>query len=461
MSTEATPEWGAVAEEAVEELRTLLRFETVNPPGNEGACADYIESRLREAGAEVERFESEGRPNVVARVRGTGGGEPLLLTGHMDVVPVERECWTVDPFAAEIQGEFLYGRGALDMKGMLAMSLWVTCRLAQEVTSGQRVLDRDLIFAAVSDEEAGCRHGSRFLVEEHPESVRAGWMIGEFGGFSMEVQGERVYPIQVAEKGIVRLAIRTTGAPGHGSVPHEDMAVVHLARALDRIAQRPLPWHPTRAVRVFLQGIASTRSGMARWVLPKLASPRWGPLLLRTLIADERLRASFTAMLSNTCSPNLISAGEKINVIPGRAEVRCDGRTVPGQTAADLKRELLERCAGLPIEIEIEEEVPGRENDHECPLFEQMCAEIREADPEGHPVAYLMPGFTDGTYFGRLGMRCYGFSPLQLPADFRFWDGVHGHDERTYLPGYRWGLRVLFRVVAGWCTRGKGTESDA
>ncbi len=440
-------DWTTVTTNSVEQLTRLLQFETVNPPGNEGACAEYLRGQLIHPSLEVQRLDSEGRPNIVARLRGTCSESPLLLTGHIDVVPVERDSWTADPFGGEIRGDFLYGRGALDMKSMVSMCVTVMRLMADE----DRPLKRDLILALVCDEEAGCEHGSRFLVEQHPELVRAGCLIGEFGGFSMEVNGQRIYPIQVAEKGTVRLTLLAKGSPGHGSLPHGDMAVTHLARGIARLADTPLPVHATSTATAFLEALAATQRFPASWVLRKLTEPKLSNWLRKRLIRDPAQQASFQAMLQNTISPTLVSAGQKINVIPGRAEVACDGRILPGQTAEDLRRELLDVLQGLPIEVRIDSQSAGRENVEDSPLFDLMANAVRDADPEGHPVPFLLPGYTDSSQFGRLGTTCFGFCPLKLPPDEPFWDLVHGHDERIFLPAYRWGLPVLHRVVREWC----------
>jgi len=440
-------DWASIGNESTAQLQRLLQFRTVNPPGNEGPCAEYVMAQLKHPLIECVRLDCEGRPNVVARLRGSGAAEPLLLTGHIDVVPVEAERWSADPFGGEIRGDHLYGRGALDMKSMVSMCISVMRLLAEE----DAPRSRDLILAVVSDEETGCEHGSRFLVEQHPESVRAGCLIGEFGGFSMNVQGQRIYPIQVAEKGLARLTLIASGAPGHGSVPHQNMAVAHLSEGIHRIASGSLPVHPTATVRAFLDGLARTQGFPASWVLRKLAWPTLSDWLRRTLIRDPAQQASFKAMLQNTVSPTLLAAGNKVNVIPGEAQVTCDGRILPGQTAEDLQREIQQVLRGLPIEVRIDEARPGRENSGESALFSLMARAIRAADPEGHPLPYLLPGYTDSSQFSRLGMDCFGFCPLKMPADEPFWDLVHGHDERIYLPAYRWGLPVLHSVVREWC----------
>ena len=434
----------------VEFLSTLIRFDTTNPPGDEGACARWIADQLRSVGVEPTILESNGRPNVIARIPGDGsGGGPLLMTGHMDVVPVDREMWTADPFAAEQRDGYLFGRGAVDMKYMVAHCLIAFMRAAE---SG-RTPSRDLIFAAVSDEEEGCTHGSRFLVEEHPDVVRAEYMLGEFGGFSLDVKGLRYYPIQVAEKGACQLRITATGDPGHGSVPHGNNAVVKLARAVHLLGTTRLPMHGSLTVDMFLREMAAAQSPPDKWVLPLLTKAWAAPLILDKLIPDPAVAASMAANLSNTVSPTGLTAGRKLNVIPGTASALLDGRLVPGQTQDDFVREL-RAVIGDDFEFEVLNYFEGRENTvgTDDPLYQAICDNLRATDPSGVPIPYMLTGFTDAQYFGRLGTQCFGYAPLRFPAadEIKFNTLVHGHDERVHIDGYRWGSDAFWQLVSGF-----------
>jgi acetylornithine deacetylase/succinyl-diaminopimelate desuccinylase-like protein len=441
-----------IENEALDDLQRLIRCPSVNPGGDEREAADYVLARLREAGYEPDWLESEGRPNVVARLPGDGSlpGGALLLTAHLDVVPVEASRWTHPPFEAVIDGEYLYGRGAIDMKNMVAMCLAVMRHLK---LSGAR-LGRDLIFAAIADEEQGCTHGSRFLVEQHPDKVRAECMLGEFGAFSVDVKGRRMYPIQVAEKGTCRLELIARGEPGHGSLPRPDTAVVQLAEAVARLGTARLPRHRVATVEEFLRATGAAQGFPASFALPKLYSGLGGVILDKLLPAANR--PAFGAMLSNTVSPTLLSAGEAVNVIPGEARARLDGRLLPGQTAEDLVREVRE-VVGRELELVVLSSTPGRENPGPHPLLEHLMATVRAHDPSGVPVPYLLVGCTDAQWFGRLIPHCFGFSPVRFPVE----DGInppqlfHAHDERIHVPGFKWGLRVLWDAVAGYCRAGE------
>jgi acetylornithine deacetylase/succinyl-diaminopimelate desuccinylase-like protein len=440
-----TPE--SLPAEALDLLVALLRFDTTNPPGNEGPCAAYIVEQLRAAGVEPVVVESEGRPNVVARLKGDGsGGGPLLLAGHMDVVPVERDRWRCDPFAAEVHDGYLYGRGAVDMKHFVAMSLATFLALAR----GGAKLKRDVIFAAVSDEEAGCTHGSRFLVEQHPDLVRAESMLGEFGGYPVDQMGVRYYLIQVGEKGVCQFRLTATGDPGHGSVPHGNNAVVKLGAALAKLGATRLPHHASAASEAFVRGMAAHQKGGPKLVLPQLLNPALKGFVLDRVLPDRSAANAMAAMFANTVSPTMLSAGSARNVIPGEASAVLDGRLIPGQTKEDLFREV-ESVIGPGFRYEPIVYAEGRENRDFAtdPVFRAICDNVRATDPDGVPIPYLLTGFSDAQQFGRLGMSCWGYAPLRFPKghDIRFQQLVHGHDERIHVEGFQWGAAAFARLV--------------
>ncbi len=432
----------------IEDLQTLLRFDTTNPPGDEGPAIEFLAGRLRDAGIEPTILESDGRPNLVARISGDGsGGGPLLLAGHVDVVPVDREQWTTDPFGGEIRDGYLYGRGAIDMKYMVAHCL--TAMRAVKATG--RTPTRDLIFAAVSDEEEGCRHGSRFLVEEHPDLVRADYMLGEFGGFSLDMKGVRYYPVQIAEKGACQFRLTVSGDPGHGSIPHDNNAVVRLSAALHALGTRRLPPHTCRSVELFFREMARHQGAPNKWVIPLLTNPLFASVILDKLMPDRSIVQTMAANLANTVSPTGLSAGKKLNVIPGEASALVDGRLVPGQTRDEFLGEIRD-VIGEGFEIEVLNYFPGRENDDVAgdPLYEAICENVRQHDPNGVPLPYMVTGFTDAQYFGRIVGKCFGYAPVQFPAedDIKFAKLVHGHDERIHVAGYEWGSNAFVDLVS-------------
>ena len=439
-------------EEAFDDLRNLLMLDTRNPPpeervgGTERPAIEYIERKLREAGLEPTILESDGRPNLVVRIPGDGSaGGPLLLAGHVDVVPVETEHWSHDPFAGVVDGGYLFGRGAIDMKHMVTHCMAATLRLARSGVTP----NRDVIFAAVADEEAGCTHGSRFLVEQHPELVRADYMLGEFGGFSMDINGVRYYPIQVAERGNCKIRMTARGTPGHGSIPHGDQAVVKLATAIAKLGNTRLPQHPTGVAMEFFKTLALTQPPPAKFVLPQLTNKLLSNVLLDRVLPDKEVAANFAATLSNTVSPTMLEAGQAMNVIPGEASCVLDGRTVPGQTKHDLLRELRD-VVGPDVEFEVLLWAPGREGTVEDPLYRMIVDITKKHDPSGIPLPMQLTGFTDAQYFGRIVTHCFGFSPVQFPAadNVSFNKMVHGHDERIHVEGFKWGVGVFWDLVS-------------
>ncbi len=425
----------------------LLRMDTTNPPGNEQPAAEYLRDKLTEVGYEPVLLDSAPtRTNLVVRRKGTGKAAPLLLTAHLDVVEAYPEYWRYPPFSGEIAEGCLWGRGAIDMKNMAAMSTAVMRRLAADDVT----LDRDVIFAAVADEEAGCDYGSRWLVENHRDLVEAEYAIGESGGFSLHIGKTTFYPVQVAEKGICWVRARVRGEPGHGSMPRDDSAVVKLAEAIARLGKTRLPAHPTEQVKAFLQGVASRQPAIVQPLLKVLTDPRLLPRLL-PLVPDKSMARGMGAVLSNTASPTVVNAGAKINVIPNEAEVQIDGRTLPGQTDEDFLRELRE-VLGPEVELEVIKSAPPVVTQPVAsPLYDVIERELLLREPEAAVVPYMIPGFTDAKYFTQMGAKWYGFSPVKMPKGMKFADMFHGHNERVPVDGLHWGAELLHAVVTRFC----------
>jgi acetylornithine deacetylase/succinyl-diaminopimelate desuccinylase-like protein len=434
-----------LARDAETMCQALLRMDTTNPPGRERVAADYVAARLREVGLDPVLLEAEpGRTNVVTRLRGSGKQAPLLLTAHLDVVESDASKWKYPPFSGELAEGCLWGRGAIDMKNMAAMCMAVLRQLAREGTR----LERDVIFAAVADEEAGCDLGSRFLVEQHRAMVEAEFAIGEGGGFSLHLGDSTFYPIQVAEKGFCWVRARVTGEPGHGSVPRPKSAVVRLGDALSAIGRAQLPVHPTETMRDFVAAVATRQPALMRPLLRLLARPGLLARLTR-LAPDSGVARGFGALLSNTASPTVVRAGAKTNVIPGIAEFEIDGRTLPGQTDQDFLREL-QAVLGPEVELEIMKSAPPVETRPiESPVYDAIVRQVAAREPDATVVPYLVPGFTDAKYFTRMGARWYGFAPVRIEkgSGIKFADMFHGHDERVPVAGLHWGAEVLDAVV--------------
>lgn len=453
----ATIDWKKEGSICVELLRDLIRIPTVNKgsgdagDANERVACDRIADFLRTVNVEPKIVEKKkGRGNLIARVRGDGTKPPLLLNAHLDVVEADSGSWRHNPFGAEIHDGYIWGRGAIDMKHMAAMSTCVMGLLARYTKDGGK-LDRDVIFAAVADEEAGCALGSMYLADDHADEVRAEYMLGEIGAFSMHLFGRTFYPIQVAEKGVCWVRATYHGTPGHGSLPDPESAVLKLARAIEKLGKTRLPMHPTKVVQGFLEGIAREMPPIQRQVMKRLTTPQVAALILDHLVRDANQRRSFGAMLSNTASPTVVRAGSKVNVIPGRASVDIDGRTLPGQTEAQFLKELREALGDEgQASLEVLRSLPPIEAPSATPLFDHLARTVQRHDPTGIPLPYMIPGFTDAKAYARLGTTCYGFAPIRFDPthEISFTAMYHGHDERIPVDGLRWGLRILYESVA-------------
>ena len=335
---------------------------------------------LGAVGIEHEIFESKpGRASIVARVRGDGSEAPLLLNGHLDVVPADPDYWTHPPFDAVEADGCIWGRGTIDMKNMVTMGLMCLV-LAERYGLSLR---RDLIFAGVADEEAGSHEGALFLVEEHPEKVCAEYVLNEVGGHTLHMGNTRFYPIQVSEKGICWFEMTVEGSPGHGSMPRPDNAVTRLARALERLGTTRLPQHNTPVVEEFLRALARGAPFPNRRLLPLLLAPAFAGTLLDILEKQDLDQAiGINAMLRNTASPTMLEAGKKVNVIPSRAKARIDGRILPGQTVEQFLAEVA-HVVGPEVKLNVFDHHDGTVFDADTPLYDAISRVIGERDPGG------------------------------------------------------------------------------
>jgi len=432
-----------LAEHAFGLCQRLLRIDTTNPPGNELPAAEFLAEELRGAGLEPLILQSApGRGNVVARLRGTGEKPPLLLTAHLDVVEADASAWQHPPFGGEVHDGCLWGRGAIDMKNMAAMSVAIMTRLAREGAKPKR----DLIFAGVADEEAGCRQGSLWLCENHADLVRSEFAIGEGGGFNLHIAGKTFFTVQVAEKGVCWVRARATGEPGHGSMPRPDSAVVRLSEGIARLGRQGLPRHSSEPVEGFIGALASHLPAPIRPLIKLLGSPTFGSMMVN-LLPDPSVKRAFLALLGNTASPTVLRAGSKTNVIPGFAEAEIDGRILPGQTEQSFLRELRE-VLGEAIELEVLHSLPPIVTEpKESSLYSTIHEVMATRAPDSPVVPFILQGFTDAKAFTSIGTKWYGFAPVKLPASLRFADMFHGHDERIPIEGLSWGTHTLMEVV--------------
>jgi acetylornithine deacetylase/succinyl-diaminopimelate desuccinylase-like protein len=431
-------------DEVVELCSELIRFDTSNPTSSERAAAEWVVGKLDEVGVESRLYESDpGRASVVTRIEGTDRTRPaLLLHGHLDVVPADSAEWSVHPFSGEERDGYIWGRGAVDMKDMDAMLLAL---VRQWATTGERP-PRDVVVAFVADEEAGGVKGARFLVDHHPEEFEGCTeAVSEVGGFSVTLPSKagtdvRMYPIQTAEKGMAWMRLVARGRPGHGSMRQEDNAVTRLAEAVARVGNHEFPVVMTKTVRQFLEAL-SEQLGVE--IDLDAADPAEIDALIGRLGSLARMVG---ATLRNSANPTMLRAGYKSNVVPGGAEAVVDGRFLPGEEE-EFERQL-DALLGSGVVLEWVHRDQAVETDFDGPLVEAMAAALRAEDDAALPVPYTMPGGTDAKSFERLGMRCFGFSPLLLPADLEFAPMFHGIDERVPTEALRFGVRVLQRFVA-------------
>jgi len=424
----------------VELLQQLIRFDTTNPPGNEAECIAYLRRLLEDAGCDVELYAKDpARPNLLSRLRGRGDRAPLLLQGHVDVVTTVAQDWTRAPFGGELVDGWVWGRGALDMKGGVAMMVSAFLRAATDSVE----LPGDVVLAVLADEEAGGDFGAKFLVEQHAhlfEGVE--YSLGEFGGFTLEIAGRHIYPIQVAEKQICWLKATVPGRGGHGALPQRGGTMARLGKFLTDLDRKRTPVHVTPVARAMIEAIADAVPRPTRDVLRALLRPRLTDRMLPLL--KERARP-MEGLLRNTVNATIIHAGEKVNVVPASVEVELDARALPGFGPDEVIAEV-QALVGDDIDLELIRHDAGPPAPR-LDQYEALAGILRELEPGAIPVPMLQGGVTDARFFARLGIQNYGFLPLRLPGDFRFTTLVHAADERVPADAIEFGTEAVFRAL--------------
>jgi acetylornithine deacetylase/succinyl-diaminopimelate desuccinylase-like protein len=418
-------------------LQALIRFDTTNPPGNEEACVAHIESLLDAQGIASERYEQvPGRPNLVARHAGTKDCPPLLLYGHVDVVTTAGQRWTRPPFAGELADGCVWGRGALDMKGGVAMIV----RAFLDAVAAN--VATPLVLLILSDEENGGDNGAMFIADQHPEALGgARHALGEFGGASQTIGGTRFYPIQVAEKQLCWLRATVRGPGGHGALGVRGSAMARLGDVLRTLDRRQPPVHVIPLVREWFETMAAHLPRPQALAMRRLLDPRTADLAVRLLG-----KPALGRVIRNTVSTTIVHGGEKINVIPSEVELQLDGRILPGQTPDDLIREVHGLVGSRDVELEIVRHDPGPP-EPDLSQFELLARVLRELDPDGVPVPMLQAGVTDARFLGRAGVQTYGYLPLRLPADFDWTPLIHAADERVPVEALQFGVDAIARVI--------------
>jgi acetylornithine deacetylase/succinyl-diaminopimelate desuccinylase-like protein len=441
MSTPSSSnEHSTLFQRPAELLQYLIRFNTTNPPGNEAACIAYISNLLRENGIENTLVARDpARPNLIARLTGQGNAPPLLLQGHVDVVTAEKQFWQHSPFEGGIHGGYVWGRGTLDMKGGVAMMVAAFLRAKAEEAS----LPGDILLVVLSDEEASSEYGAKFLVENHAELFKdVRYALGEFGGFTMFINNQRFYPIQVMEKKTCGLKVILRGPGGHGALPMRNGTVARLGRFIQTLDEHRLPVHITAVTRQMIETLASALSSTVGPMFLQLLEPTQTDIVLDRL---GQTGQSFDPILHNTANITIIRGGEKNNVIPSEIVITLDGRLLPGYGPEDMIAEMLQ-LVGNDIELEVTSYDPGPA-EPDMGLFDTLAGILKEADPEGTPLPNLLPAVTDGRFFTRLGIQTYGFLPMLLPEGFNFTQTVHAADERIPVEAVEFGTNAIYEAM--------------
>ncbi|MGV9253197.1 M20/M25/M40 family metallo-hydrolase [Streptomyces sp. NPDC003697] len=425
-------------DEVVDLCRELIQIDTSNYGDHSGPgerkAAEYVAEKLAEVGLEPRVFESHpGRASTVARIEGEDPSRPaLLIHGHTDVVPANASDWTHHPFSGEVADGCVWGRGAVDMKDMDAMTLAV---VRDRLRSGRKP-PRDIVLAFLADEEAGGTYGARHLVDNHPELFEGVTeAIGEVGGFSFTVNEKlRLYLVETAQKGMHWMRLTVDGTAGHGSMTNDDNAITELCQAVARVGRHTWPVRVTKTVRAFLDELSDA-----------LGTELDPDNMQEALAKLGGIARMIGTTLRNSAAPTMLGAGYKVNVIPGQATAHLDGRFLPGHEEEFLAD--LDRLLGPRVRREDVHSDKALETDFDGRLVDAMQSALRAEDPIARAVPYMLSAGTDAKSFDDLGIRCFGFAPLRLPPELDFAGMFHGVDERVPVDGLKFGVRVLDRFL--------------
>jgi len=420
-------------------LQKLIQFDTSN--GNEAPLIQYVDGLLKDAGFETVLLAPKPeRPSVITRLKGRGEAPPLLLYGHVDVVPISGQVWDVPPFSGAIQDGYVWGRGALDMKGPDVMLLTALLRAKAEGLD----LPGDVIFALMPDEESGGVDGAQFLVREHAalfEGVR--YALSEFGGFSMDIAGQRFYPIQVAQKRVCTVRVTVRGEGGHGSTRHTGGTMAKLGRILTALDQSRLPVRLLPFMVQMIQTIAAQLDEPTRSHILALTDAARTDATLDALGAQGRI---FDPLTHNTANATIVQGGSATNVIPSEILLTLDGRVLPGVTTAAFFDEI-RAVIGDDGELSAVTDEPVVLDDPDMTHFDALGAVLRALDPTAVPIPYMTSGATDARYFAHLGIQTYGFVPMRLPQDFAFGALMHNANERIPIETLEFGCEAVYRAL--------------
>jgi acetylornithine deacetylase/succinyl-diaminopimelate desuccinylase-like protein len=444
-----------VEEEVTNLLSELIQIDTTNPPGNETKASKYLAKNLEKDGFKCELFESApGRGSVVTRLEGTGKKPSLLLLSHLDVVAANPKEWSVPPFSGKVKDGFVWGRGALDMKGMTAIEVMVLKLLKR---SGAK-LKGDVILAATADEEKGGEAGAGWLAKNHPEKVKADYVINEGGGTAIPIGGTDFFTIQTAEKGIHWFKVKAKGRPGHGSIPGTaDNAIMRMNKVVDRLGNHRSKIMLVPAVKQFLTMVARENEVMEKAVTALVKNPSMGDQIMDLLAETDSVMAEeLRARLRMTVTPTMINGGVKENIIPSECEAVFDCRVLPGQTPNGAMAEIKGLLKDIPLEKLEFETIQANEPSESpvnTPLYDLIVKVAKEFEPKCVVAPILLTGGTDSRFFRKMGSPSYGFQPVRCDMPYgEMQKTIHGIDERISTANLVFGTSVLYNVVERFMT---------
>jgi acetylornithine deacetylase/succinyl-diaminopimelate desuccinylase-like protein len=435
-------DWQGVQDEAVEILKKYIRINTTNPPGNEMEAAHYLKGIFRKEGGEAFLYEpAPHRANLMAVIPGAMEGRPLILLNHMDVVPCEKDKWTIDPFGGIMKDGYIYGRGTIDMKGNGVAELMTILLLKRY----QIPLKRDIIFLATADEEVGGKWGVKWMLEREPRLKEAASVLNEGGCILVREDGVLDhYEIATAQKVVAQFTLKAYGKTGHGSMPHEDSATVKLIRALNRLAEWETPLVIIPLVKEYFANLAKVKPTQEAKGYQDIEEALHDPAFVKAFTANSQ----YNAMVRNTLTPTILKAGQKINVIPSEAQAAFDCRLLPGTSSeaffAQLRQVMGDEEIKLALLPEFESSpLPPSPTSNE--LYQAINRVAQRNDPGCVVTPFLITGATDSRFFREIGIPCYDFSPFRLrQEDMKL---VHGHNERISIENLGFASRVIFEIV--------------
>jgi acetylornithine deacetylase/succinyl-diaminopimelate desuccinylase-like protein len=444
-----------IDEEVTDVLGDLIRINTTNPPGNETEAAKYLANSMGKEAFKCEILESSpGRGSVIARLKGSGEKPSLLLLSHLDVVAANPKEWSVDPFAGIVKDGFVWGRGALDMKSMTAMEVMVMKLLKRNNVR----LKGDVILAATADEEKGGEAGAGWLVRNHPEKVRAEYVVNEGGGLAIPIENKNIFTIQTAEKGILWFKVKAKGRPGHGSIPGAaDNAIMRMNKVVERLGNHRAKIVLVPTAKQFVSEVAKKNKLLQQGVSLLLTNPKMGDRILDMLAQTDKVMAEeVRAMLRMTITPTVIHGGVKENIIPSECEAIFDCRILPGQNTTRTMNEIKDLLKDLDLEkLEFEtiQAQEPSESSAETPLYEKIVGVLREFEPDCAVTPILLTGGTDSRFFRKIGSVCYGFQPQRADVPYgEMLKTIHGIDERISIKNLVFGTSVLYNIVDQFMT---------